>query len=175
MNTVILTDGESASIARVTEYKKTNYAGWGRVSLNPWCQIRDKKLGRIYKAAWNDNDWNGSVTKILLENLRHNFPQVNIIGIRILPSRDVRNFFYTYLSDYTEKMKKVWSKEKSYAIMNNGYDALYVMASTSLNESDQFDVEDNASISQIRNAFKKSLKAKSMNKKVLSSFISMVA
>ena len=175
VNTVILTDGESASIARVTEYKKTNYAGWGRVSLNPWCQIRDKKLGRIYKAAWNDNDWNGSVTKILLENLRHNFPQVNIIGIRILPSRDVRNFFYTYLSDYTEKMKKVWSKEKSYAIMNNGYDALYVMASTSLNESDQFDVEDNASISQIRNAFKKSLKAKSMNKKVLSSFISMVA
>jgi hypothetical protein len=178
VNTVILTDGESASIARVVKtkdyYDKTKDR-WGRVGLNTSCQIRDRKIGRVYKPSWNDHYWKGGVTHILLTNLRENLPQVNFIGIRVLPSRDVANFFYTYAGEYSESTKKVWKKNRSFIIKDNGYDALYAMSSTSLNESDDFEVSDDATNAQIRTAFKKSLKAKTLNKKILSSFIEYVA
>lgn len=177
VNAVILTDGESAGIARVNKTKKYNSNDdyWGRAHLNPSCQIRDRKIGRVYRPAYNEHTWTGSVTKILLENLKDNFPEVNLIGIRVLPSRDVRNFFYNYAYEYSDQMKKRWSKERFWEIKDNGYSALYAIASTTLNESDEFEVSDDATKAQIRTAFKKSLKAKSTNKKVLSSFISMVA
>ena len=177
VNAVILTDGESAGLARVNKMKRYNNDDdmWGRAHIHAACQIRDRKLGRIYKPAISENYWNSSITKILLTNLKDNFPEVNIIGIRVLPSRDVRNFFYTYVEDYTDQMKKRWSKERFWEIKNNGYSALYAIASTTLNESDDFEVAEDATNAQIRTAFKKSLKAKATNKKVLSSFISMVA
>ena len=177
VNTVILTDGESAGIARVAktkDYWDSNKERFGRLHINQSCQIRDRKLGRTYQPT-SENTWEGSMTKILLTNLNDNFPQVNFIGIRVLPSRDVRNFFNLYLDDYSDTMKKRWQKERSYVIKDNGYSALYAIASNTLSESDEFNVDDDATIAQIRNAFKKSLKAKAMNKKVLSSFISMVA
>ena len=177
VNTVILTDGEAASIGRVTkmkDYYDNTKDRWGRVGINGNCQIRDPKLGRTYKPVF-DYSWEGSITKILLTNLKENFPEVNFIGIRVLPSRDVSNFFHVYTGDYSEVTKKLWRKERSYIIKGNGYDALYAMSSTSLNESDEFEVAEDATKSQIRTAFRKSLKAKSLNKKVLSSFISMVA
>ena len=178
VNTVILTDGEAASIGRVTKmkdyYDKTKDR-WGRTGLNSSCQIRDRKLGRVYKPTWNDNYWKGGLTHVLLTNLKENLPNVNFIGIRVLPSRDVSNFFYTYVGDYSETTKKRWKKERSYIVKDNGYDALYAMSSTSLNESEEFEVSDDATTAQIRNAFKKSLRAKTLNKKILSSFIEYVA
>ena len=69
----------------------------------------------------------------------------------------------------------MWKKNRSFIIKDNGYDALYAMSSTSLNESDEFEVSDDATNAQIRTAFKKSLKAKTLNKKILSSFIEYVA
>ena len=44
-----------------------------------------------------------------------------------------------------------------------------------MNSSEEFEVKENATKAQIRSAFKKNLKNKSGNKKVLSSFIDMVA
>jgi hypothetical protein len=177
VNTVILTDGESAGIARVAktkDYWDDSKDRFGRLHINQSCQIRDRKLGLTYQPT-NENTWKGSMTNILLTNLNDNFPQVNFIGIRILPSRDVRGFFQLYLDQYDDQTKRRWSKERSFVIKDNGYSALYAIASNTLNESDEFNVEDDATMTQIRNAFKKSLKAKAMNKKVLSSFISMVA
>ena len=44
-----------------------------------------------------------------------------------------------------------------------------------MNQSSDFEVKDDATKSQIKNAFFKSLRTKKMNKKVLSEFIELIA
>jgi hypothetical protein len=100
---------------------------------------------------------------------------VNFISYRILEGRDVTQFFNYYKGNYYEIDKKRWSKERCAVVNTAGFDIMYVLASTSLNQSDEFDVDDGATNAQIRAAFRKSLKSKSTNNKILSSFATMVA
>lgn len=178
LNTVLLTDGESCSIGRVNKVDSyySDEKVWGRVSLHNRCQIRDRKIGRVYNAC-NEWNWKSSITQTLLQNLQDNFPNVNIIGIRLLQSGEVSRFHYQYKEDemYTEKDKKSWSKTRSAILKPTGYSILYGLASNNLNASESFEVKENATKAQIRSAFKKNLKNKNTNKKVLSSFIDMVA
>ena len=56
-----------------------------------------------------------------------------------------------------------------------GYDALYAIAASSLSADTTFDVAEDASIAEVRKAFRTTLKKKSSNKKLLSSFASLVS
>ena len=56
-----------------------------------------------------------------------------------------------------------------------GYNALYILGSSVLSTDTTFDVADDASIAQVRKAFRTTLKKKSANKKLLSSFASLVS
>ena len=114
--------------------------------------------------------------KILLENLQDRLPNVNFIGIRVLSSRDGMRFARHYNADEKELniMEKDWKKSKSYIIKNSGYDAYIVMSSHHLNQDSEFEVKEDATKSQIKTAFAKSLKTKKLNKKVLGEFISLV-
>ena len=179
VNCVLLTDGESCQIARLQKQAKHYEPDewyWGRKGLHKHCQIRDKKIGRVY-APCTDWNWKSSVTRTLLENLTDNFPNVNLIGIRIVESRDVSSFHYTYSEnqEYDERSRKSWSKNKSCIIKPTGYSILYGLAATTMKQDTDFEVKEDATKAQIRSAFKKNLKAKSTNKKVLSSFVDMVA
>jgi len=71
-------------------------------------------------------------------------------------------------------MEKDWKKSKSYIIKNSGYDAYIVMSSHHLNQDSEFEVKEDATKSQIKTAFARSLKTKKLNKKVLGEFISLV-
>ena len=146
----------------------------GKISVGGSCQLRDVKKGRTYKPFY-DPDWNTSVTNTLLTNLKDNFPAVNFISYRVVESRDVCHVHNYYTGNYSEINKKKWGKERSAILNTTGYDAMYAIASTSLNQSDDFEVAEDATTAQIRAAFKKSLKSKAANKKVLSSFATMVA
>jgi ribosomal protein L23 len=64
---------------------------------------------------------------------------------------------------------------KSFTITNSGYDAYFGMSATALSQDSEFEVADDATKSQIKSAFVKSLKTKKLNKKVLGEFISLVA
>ena len=176
VNTVFLTDGESNGIGRVVKMSKDYYpeGTLGKISVGGSCQLRDVKKGRTYKPFY-DPDWNTSVTNTLLTNLKDNFPAVNFISYRVVESRDVSHVHNYYTGNYSEINKKKWAKERSAILNTTGYDAMYAIASTSLNQSDDFQVSDDATTAQIRAAFKKSLKSKAANKKVLSSFATMVA
>ena len=73
-----------------------------------------------------------------------------------------------------EEMKKI-RKDKSYAITNSQYHTLFTIISNSLNNDTTFDVKDDATKAQIKSAFTKSLKSKSLNKKVLSKFVDLIS
>ncbi len=176
VNTVFLTDGESNGIGRVVKMSEKYYPEGclGKVSVSTNCQLRDIKRGRTY-TTFNDINWNTSVTHTLLTNLKDNFPAVNFISYRVVEPRDVSSVHWYYTGNYSETNKKKWSKERSAILNTTGYDAMYAIASTTLNQSDDFEVADDATTAQIRAAFKKSLKSKAANKKILSSFATMVA
>jgi len=176
VNAVFLTDGESCGLARTVKMSEKYYpeGAIGRVHVSQNCQLRDTKKGRVY-TNFNEYDWGTSVTNVLLTNLKHNFPNVNLISYRVVASRDVSSFFHYYTNGYSETLRKNWSKERSAIVNTSGYDAMYAIASTTLNQSEDFVVKDDATKAQIRAAFKKSLKSKAANKKVLSSFATMVA
>ena len=146
LNTVLLTDGESQSISRVNKvqsYYNPDEMEFGRISLHSRCQLRDRKIGRVYHAC-NEWNWKNSITQTLLQNLEDNFPNCNIIGIRLLQSGEVSRFHYQYKEDenYTDQDKKSWSKTKSAILKPTGYSVLYGIASSRLNESEEFEVKE---------------------------------
>jgi hypothetical protein len=69
----------------------------------------------------------------------------------------------------------VLTKEKSVAIDNTGYDKYFLLLSNSLQADTDFDVKEDATKSQIKSAFRKSLASKKVNKKVLNEFIKLIA
>lgn len=179
----ILTDGEANGIHYDVNLSETRgfayvdgkpYIGKNTVGEN--CILRDKKIGRVYrKFTWNASS---SITTILLENLKDNFPEVNIIGFRLARGSDFsyfyREIFNSYVSVDPETLKQ-WKKNKSWEFRNIGYDSLYYISSASLSEDAEFQVPENASKNEISRAFRSMLKSKTTNKKILNSFISVVS
>jgi ribosomal protein L23 len=68
-----------------------------------------------------------------------------------------------------------WKKEKSFSLKNSGYHTYFGLSASALSQETEFQVSEDASKSQIKNAFVKSLNSKKMNKKVLGEFIELVA
>ena len=122
---------------------------------------------------------NSNLTAILLENLKDNFPEINLIGFRITCGN---SFSYLcrllYKSDekiIPEDAMKVWRKDKSYEINGMGYDALYAISSHDLSADTTMTVDEEASALDIGKAFRTMLKKKTTNKKLLSSFTTLVS
>ena len=120
------------------------------------------------------------MTAILLENLKHRFPEVNLIGFRIVTGSEF-NRFYRYVNvcqwsdEVPDKVTKQWRKSRSIEMNPTGYDALYAIAASALSADTTFDVAEDASIAEVRKAFRTTLKKKSSNKKLLSSFATLVS
>ena len=174
---VILTDGESNHLSyHVTVHRSWDdspYRGYNSIPSNSY--LRDRKTGRTYL---HKGDYYHHTTQVLLRNLRDNFPDTNFIGIRILASRDANYFLRTYLEyqeDEIEKYMKVWRKQRAFAIKGVGYDTYFGLSSSALDNDTEFEVKEDATKSQIRSAFKKSLNGKKMNKKILGEFVELIA
>ena len=174
---IILTDGEANQLVHHKEvqrrWDKEPYIGTGYI--NPHSTfIRDRKLGTTYKIGYGYHEF----TDVLLRNLKDKFSSTNFIGIRVLESRNVSRFIQMYHSQNDKQYEKIqndWRKLKSFTITNSGYDAYFGMSATALSQESEFEVAEDATKSQIKSAFVKSLKTKKLNKKVLGEFISLVA
>lgn len=176
VNVIILTDGESNGISfdlKVKRYDNMEYMGQNTVANH--CALRDRKTGNVYRNF--DNTYKSSITTILIENLKDSFPEVNVIGFRLLSGSEFSHFYRRafYTDRNIENVMKKWRKEKSYQISGLGYDALYFLSSSNLSENSEFEVKENASNAEIGRAFRKMLKTKTTNKKILSSFATLVA
>ena len=73
-----------------------------------------------------------------------------------------------------EEIRETWKKNRSISIRNNLYDSYIAISSKVLNNDTSFEVREDATKVQIGSAFRKSLKSKMMNKRVLDEFIEMV-
>ena len=173
---IVLTDGEANPLPYHT-YVKRRWEGesfLGCRNIHPdRCFLRDRKVGKVYKfqRAWFE------FTKLLLINLKDNFPNVNFIGIRVVVPREANQFIKIHHCHDPEKYNKVyaeWKKDKSFIIKDSGYDAYFGLSSSILSQDVEFDVDEDATKAQIKKAFVKSLKVKKLNKKVLSEFIELV-
>jgi len=174
---IVLTDGEASQLVYHKEvhrsYSKEPVLGTGYVHPENTF-LRDRKLGTTYKVDYGYH----SFTDTLLKNLKDKFSSMNFIGIRVLESRYAPRFIQLYHSQLDKQYEKIqndWKKLKSFTITNSGYDAYFGLSATALSQDTEFEVAEDATKSQIKSAFVKSLKTKKLNKKVLGEFISLVA
>ena len=176
-NVVILTDGESQSINYIVENKyRAGRVGYNHIDSD--CVLRDRKTGRMYPRF--DGGYYGcsdKITKVFLQNVRDRFPDVNLIGIRLVNGRHLNN---TYSADecktpYTD-IQKQWKKTKSAELVDFlGYQSLYLMALDGLSATTEFEVEEDATSKEIGAAFTKALAKKGVNKKMLTSFATLIS
>jgi hypothetical protein len=173
---VILTDGEAAPLKYHKEFHRRNedgpYLGVNSIGTNGF--LRDRKTGNTYSL---DVEWYG-FTDVLIRNLRDKFPTVNFIGMRILESRDAGSFIRRYtgwINPEYDKIMNTWKKEKTFSIKDSGYHTYFGLSASALANDTEFEVAEDATKSQIKSAFVKSLKSKKMNKKVLGEFVELVA
>ena len=173
---IILTDGEACGMSYHTEvqrrWESEPYMGARAIPI--WKGLlRDRKLGRTYAFSGQYT----AFTKTMLTHLKESFPNTNFIGIRVLDGRDV-NYFINNNSNNELEIKKAresYRKNKSFSLKDSGYDAYFGIASSALSADTDFEVKEDATKTQIKSAFIKSLRGKKTNKKVLSEFISLVA
>ena len=173
---VVLTDGEACMIKYHREVQRKWEDGpfMGTAHISPNAFLRDRKTGNTYSC---DVEWSG-FTDILLRNLRDRFTDINFIGIRVLEGRDAGNFIRRYCGYYGPDFEKTmgsWKKEKAFSIKKSGYHSYFGISATALAQDSEFEVAEDATKSQIKSAFAKSLKSKKMNKKILGEFVELVA
>ena len=173
---VVLTDGEAAPLKYHRELLRRNAIEpfIGINSLGPHCFLRNRKTGitRSLGGEWYE------MTDVLLEDLKSTFPDMNFIGIRVLESRDAKAFIRRYcgvFNDDYDKAELSWRKDKAFTIKNSGYHSYFALSANSLSQETGFEVKEDATKTQIKSAFVKSLRTKKMNKKILGEFVELVA
>lgn len=174
---VVLTDGEAPVLnyhLEIQRYADSEpYMGTRRLSPSTTF-IRDRKLGTTYKIGNESHQF----TDALLQNLRDRFCDVNFIGMRIMDGRDAGDFIKRYCgsnSNEHEKAMSDWKKNKSFTITNSAYNGYFGMSSSALSQESEFEVSEDATKTQIKSAFVKSLKTKKLNKKILGEFVELIA
>jgi len=173
---VVLTDGEACA----PKYHREVQRRWedepfmGTSHIGPNAFLRDRKTGNTYSC---DTEWY-EFTDVLLRNLRDNFKDINFIGIRIIESGSASSFIRRYCGYYGPEYDKVlatWRKEKAISLKKSGYHTYFGLSANTLSQDSEFSVSNDATKTQIKSAFVKSLRTKKMNKKILGEFVELVA
>ena len=164
----ILTDGESAQ----SSYRSPKSCYRYKRYFDVHTILRDRKLGKTYRMGY----WDSSST-IMLRHLNDKFPDVNLVGFRIASGSDFSTAYHSHhgIRWTPDDVKKKWSRDKCWEFNNCGYDSLYYIANSNMESSTEVNVDDHASKAQITKAFKNMLKSKKTNKKIMSSFASVVS
>ena len=172
VNVCILTDGE----ANPSAYGSAVHYNDEEEAIRPRrCDykvvLRDRKTGRVYgNFAYQEE------TNIFIQQLQDRFPEVNVLGFRILAGNQLSNFVNRFARNvFYDDVQKQWRKEKSAIIPNPvSYTALYALSNKDIDEEATFDVNEGAAKAEISRAFKKMIKSKATSKKILNSFIDYV-
>ena len=169
-----LTDGEGSCVMRNKKWGHYDYDKLVSGSIAE-CQLRDRKVGRIYPRFGYDYYGSGH-TDIFVENLKDLFPSTNIISIRLCSGHEFTRVTYDKDYDTKEKIKAEWRKHKSFIDLDSAYTRSLYIQTTVMDDSDNaFEVKEDARKQDISRAFKKSQKGKTSSKRILNEFISVIA
>ena len=176
VHVVCLTDGEGygTSYGQKLSYHDGHETIVAR-RITSVTRLRDRQTGQTYE--FDDNAYNGSKTFVTM--LRNRFPECSFMNIRLCNSGDWGRFKRECLGyddhDGYEKADKEWRKTKSFICKSSAYTIQNALSIGALESDTEFEVAEDATKAQIKRAFSKSLNAKKMNKKILSSFIEQIA
>ena len=176
VNCIILTDGEaqvpSRTIKLRRQWEEEDNIRNRRIGENTF--LRNTKTGEIRRLS----SYYHTFTQTLLNDLKSTFPGINVVGFRVIANgTGCNSMLNLYLDSWDEKEKAriSWRKERSVTLKDVGYDSYFLLADSALDNDTEFEVRVDATKTQIRNAFKKSLGSKKMNKRVLNEFVALVA
>ena len=176
VHVVCLTDGEGygTSYGQKLSYHDGHETIVSR-RINSLTRLRDRQTGQTYE--FDDNSY--SAAKTFVTMLRNRFPECSFMNIRLCNSGDWGRFKRECLGydnpEGYEKADKEWRKTKSFICTSSAYTIQYALSIGALESDTEFEVAEDATKAQIKRAFSKSLNAKKMNKKILSSFIEQIA
>ena len=171
---MVLTDGESCMsryICRYDEFDGAPQRGLRRIIPNTNCYLRNRSTG-IVRFIGTKGSYD-VFTTFLLDDLQDMFPDSTFTGFRILENSS--GYFVRQASNYDDKIISQWKKTKTVTLTNFGYDRYFIIANNQLQQSTDFEVDEDASKAKIKTAFAKSLKGKKVNKKILADFIGLIA
>ena len=176
VNCIILTDGEaqvpSRTIKLRRQWEEEDNIRNRRIGENTF--LRNTKTGEIRRLS----SYYHTFTQTLLNDLKSTFPGINVVGFRVIANgTGCNSMLNLYLDSWDEKEKAriSWRKDRSVTLKDVGYDSYFLLADSALDNDTEFEVRVDATKTQIRNAFKKSLGSKKMNKRVLNEFVALVA
>ena len=178
LNVVILSDGESNNSGEWLTHTSNGHTFGDRhafySAMGYRHHLRNRRNGRVYGALGDYME----MTRNLISYVRDVCPNVNVVGFRVAMPREAQKVIYNWTQYDRTKYEPItaqFKKNKAAVIPDCGYNELYVISATALDNEVEFEVQEDATKSQIRNAFKKTLKSKAANKKVLTSFIKQIA
>ena len=177
VNCVVLTDGDACTTAYGREWVGKNEFGEDEPRLSTHridhgVILRDRQTGIVYRQFTY-----GDCTNIFIQQLKDRNPDVNILGFRILNGSQLSSYVCTYGGgmEYYPQIQKQWRKEKSAIIPNPvAYSALYAISNNAIDADTTFEAKSDKK-ADISRAFRKMLSNKAVNKKLLNSFVGMVA
>lgn len=173
---VVLTDGEASALAYIVQ--KQNMYSTGVAPIGDNCFLRDRKLKTTYHFPAYNYYSTHKFSDVLLRHLRDSHPDTNFIGIRLLGNGESTSFIKQHASDNQKEYQKAindWSSNRSCSIHTSGYHSYFGIHSNSIRNNNEFEVKEDATSNEIKNAFQKSLKHKKTNKKILSEFADLIS
>ena len=181
LNCIILSDGESHAGVYTTEQDHYRDEELLTRTVEHRAALRNNRTGRVFDRFSGNYMSN---LGIYIQDLKETFPESNFVSFRLIEGRDVSYWIRnaSNLCDWMERgisrdeIKARLRRDKSLIIKKSlGYDELYLMPNKNLGLNTEFEVDEGATKAKIKAAFKRSLGNKSVNKKILSSFVDMVS
>ena len=186
INTVILTDGASNSLAGVYDYNLITEGESKGSHMKTVRPVDSFRTTTIIKDPVSGKSVEGCKTSDLLTLLKARVPGMNVVGFFIAGTGrsgrvDKRTLFYLLPEMGREEVMgkiKFLNKNKYLAITSLGYDEYYILpGGNSLEISDEglSDELIGASKAKLKSAFGKSMKGKVSSRPLLNKFIKLVA
>jgi hypothetical protein len=143
VNTVFLTDGEGHGCGIID-----NWSG------NHTAILRDHKTRKTYKQPMNANR-NGLETEMLLQLLRER-TGTNLVGIRLQTTKNIKSYRWHFNWNDDASFDKACEeyKKNNFCLVPSAYDLYFLVQGHMTVQTDALeDLNDNASIAKIKNAF----------------------
>ena len=179
VNTVFLTDGESNETNTIID--KQHARGEVFISHNVF---NSNVIIRDISTMTEGKKPPGADLTVGLLNLLKNITGVNVIGFFITPqAKHAKRYILsriersgTHIIDFDEKFR-LFRKTKFFMLNNVGYDDYYIIPGGEDLEikEEKMDVNSNSSKNELKTAFMKMQKSKSVNRVLLSRFIDKIA